>query len=254
MIPYMHDTHPCTRRKNNKTLIAHEMHSASNHFSSSRHTWVVNSTYACMTYACKASTQALPSKIPQFFLEKPYFWPPAAPAKKFTYEKHPSFNLLHYTDFVRWITDPQATGSTQWHAGPTCTKDNCNGLFKCSSRVIREPPPNAQEVRPRPWQEIWNMTLFSIENSKSVNLVLTPYGNHRIKIVLCTECQILAGSQQSSCRFGNLVPTMYRSNQYNIWRTTRGNWGNFTTTSSGQISRVSEHDRGTFCVLVLSFI
>ena len=155
MIPYTHDTHPCTRRKNNKTLIVHEIHSTSNHFSSSRHTWVVNSTYACMTYACKASTQALPSKIPQFFLEKPYFRPPAAPAKKFTYETHPSFNLLHYTDFVRWITDPQATGSTQWHAGPTCTKDNCNGLFKCSSRVIREPPPNAQEVRPRPWQEIW---------------------------------------------------------------------------------------------------
>ena len=92
------------------------------------------------------------------------------------------------------------------------------------------------------WVEI--MTLFSIENSKSVNLVLTPYGNCRIKIILHTGCQILAGSQQSSCRFGNLVPTMYRSNQYNIWRTTRGNWGNFITTSSGQILWASAHDRG----------
>ena len=31
---------------------------------------------------------------------------------------------------------------------------------------------------------------------------------------------------------------MYRSNEYNIWHTTRGNWGNFITTSRGQISWV----------------
>jgi len=35
------------------------------------------------------------------------------------------------------------------------------------------------------------MTLFSVENSKSVVLVFTPYENHRIRIVLRTECQEL---------------------------------------------------------------
>ena len=39
------------------------------------------------------------------------------------------------------------------------------------------------------------MTLFSVENSKSMDLVLTLYGNRRTRIVHRTECKILVRSQ-----------------------------------------------------------
>ena len=45
------------------------------------------------------------------------------------------------------------------------------------------------------------MTLFSVENS---NLLLMPYGDWGIRIVLLTERQVLIRSQ--SYRFSNIVP------------------------------------------------
>jgi len=69
------------------------------------------------------------------------------------------------------------------------------------------------------------MTLFSVENSevrelgsharwKSWGQDRTPY-----------ECQVLVRSQYSSCRFVNLVPTMYKSSQYNLWHVTGAKLG-----------------------------
>ena len=57
-------------------------------------------------------------------------------------------------------------------------------------------------VVPTPWSFhfglVYNyrcMTLFSIENLKSLNLVLTPHASHRISIIHHTECQVLVHSQ-----------------------------------------------------------
>ena len=71
-----------------------------------------------------------------------------------------------------------------------------------------------------------NMTLFSVENSKSVNLVLTPYGNRRIGSY---SLQNVRSWYVLSSRLTGLVPYYLQfvgvlSPQYNVRCTIRGNW------------------------------
>jgi hypothetical protein len=65
------------------------------------------------------------------------------------------------------------------------------------------------------------MTLFSVENSKSVNLVLTPYGNRRIRSYSLQNVRswyVLS----SRLRFCILLPTICSSTQSSVQCTTRG--------------------------------
>ena len=48
------------------------------------------------------------------------------------------------------------------------------------------------------------MTLFSVENSKSMNLIPTPHGNRGISIVHRTESQVLVRPRGDERRIVNL--------------------------------------------------